>query len=160
MPLLNIKRREKYKYMSWYGPFVGAGIKVTNISEDLTFFRAEMNLNWYNKNIVGTHFGGSLYAMCDPFFMLILLENLGKDFIVWDKSALIRFRKPGRMKVYADFSISRERIEEIKSEVQDAGKMEYTFTAEVKDMNGLLIAEVEKLVYVKRKDYSPDQKQG
>jgi acyl-coenzyme A thioesterase PaaI-like protein len=105
-----------------------------------------------NRNIVGTHFGGSLYAMCDPWFMLILMNALGADYIVWDKSASIRFVKPGRGTVSATFHISQERVDEIRAQVEANKKIEPTFEVDVVGENGELIAHVEKLLYVRKKD--------
>ncbi|MBK8671426.1 MAG: DUF4442 domain-containing protein [Bacteroidetes bacterium] len=79
-----------------YPPYLGAGIKLKSVNEEFTKIVVEMPLTRLNKNYVGTHFGGSLYAMCDPFFMLILIEHLGKDYIVWDSAAKIEFKKPER----------------------------------------------------------------
>jgi len=111
----------------------------------------EMKLRRWNRNYVGTHYGGSLYSMADPFFMLMLIENLGKDYIVWDKSASIRFRKPGRGTVLAEFRVSDEQISEIKDALKSQEKIERVFRVEVKDESGIVIAEVEKLLHVRRK---------
>ncbi len=110
-----------------------------------------MRLRWWNRNYVGTHFGGSLYSMCDPFFMLILLERLGPEFIVWDKAASIRFRRPGKGTVSARFHISDERVAEIRQEVLEEGVVEPTFRTEVLNQEGKVVAEVEKLLYVRLK---------
>jgi hypothetical protein len=112
----------------------------------------EMPLRFWNRNFVGTHFGGSLYAMCDPFFMIILIQNLGRDYIVWDKAATIRFKKPGKGLMKASFHIPRERIEEIRAQADRNGKIEPTFLVTVTDTDGNVIAEVEKLLYVRRKE--------
>lgn len=139
------------KMINWYAPYLGAGVKVKECNERLTRFHVQMGLNRFNRNIVGTHFGGSLYSMCDPFFMWILMENLGKSFIVWDKSATIRFKKPGTGTVSAVFEISPETIEQIRTEVMSLGKKDYIFTSIVTNENGDTVAEVEKVVYVRFK---------
>jgi hypothetical protein len=97
------KKSTLLKWMSYWPPFFGAGIRIREISDDFTYVRVEMKLRFWNRNYVGTHFGGSLYSMVDPFYMLMLIENLGRDYIVWDKSASIRFLKPGRGRVSAEF---------------------------------------------------------
>jgi Domain of unknown function (DUF4442) len=112
----------------------------------------EMKLRWWNANYVGTHYGGSLYSMTDPFFMVMLIENLGKDYIVWDKSATIRFKKPGRGTVFAKFRLTDQQIQEIKQSLTTEKKIERVFTVEVKDESGAVIAEVEKLLHIRRKD--------
>jgi hypothetical protein len=111
-----------------------------------------MKLRWWNANYVGTHYGGSLYSMTDPFFMVMLIENLGQDYIVWDKSATIRFKRPGRGTVSASFRLSDQQIDEIKQALNAEKKIERVFTVEVKDESGTVIAEVEKLLHIRRKD--------
>ncbi len=122
------------------------------ISSDWKEIDVEMKLRWWNRNYVGTHYGGSLYSMADPFFMVMLIENLGKDYIVWDKAASIRFRKPGRGTVSASFRLSDEQIGEIRQALNSQEKIERTFTAEIKDQSGIVVAEVEKLLHVRRKN--------
>jgi Domain of unknown function (DUF4442) len=134
-----------------YPPFLGAGVRLKEISPDLRTIEVHMPLTFWNKNYVGTHFGGSLYTMCDPFFMLILLNHLGPDYIVWDKAASIRFKKPGTGTVKAVFHIPEERIAEIRAQADAQGKIEPTFQTVVTDINGVVIAEIDKLLYVRRK---------
>lgn len=145
------RRRLLLKLVNFWPPYLGAGIRVTRIAADLRSFEVRMKLRWYNRNYVGTHYGGSLYSMCDPFFMLILLEGLGSGYEVWDKSASIRFRRPGRGTVTARFQISEEEIEAVRSEADANGKTEPRFTAEVLDEAGEVVAEVEKLLHVRRR---------
>jgi hypothetical protein len=149
---LSRKRRQLQRLLNWYPPFLGAGIKVKRISDDLRMIEVHMPLRFWNKNYVGTHFGGSLYTMCDPFFMLILVNNLGSGYIVWDKAATIRFKKPGKGLVRAIFHIPEERIEEIRSQTETQGKVEPLFQVQVTDNEGNVIAEVDKLLYVRKKN--------
>lgn len=90
--------------------------------------------------------------MVDPFYMLMLIENLGRDYIVWDKAASIRFRRPGRGRVTAQFRLLQEQVDEIKKALESVEQMERTFRVEVKDDSGTVIAEVEKLLYFRRKE--------
>jgi hypothetical protein len=83
-------------FMSFYPPYLGAGVRVRHISDDFRDVTVSMGLGWYNRNYVGTQFGGSLYSMVDPFYMLMLMENLGRQYIVWDKAADIDFISPGK----------------------------------------------------------------
>jgi hypothetical protein len=144
-------RRWLIRLLNLYPPYLGAGVRV-KASPDLRTFEVRMRLRWWNRNYVSTHFGGSLYTMCDPFFMLILLEALGSGYVVWDKAATIRFRRPGRGLVKATFHIPQERIDEIRAMADAEGKVEPTFQADVVDEQGNVVAEVEKLLYVRRKD--------
>ncbi len=141
--------RFREKLINFYPPFLGAGIRARAVDERT--YTVEMKLTALNRNVVGTHFGGSLYAMCDPWFMLILVRALHPDFIVWDKSASIQFLKPGRGRVTATFHIPQERIDEIRQAAQQAKKIEPVFSADVLDDQNQVIAHVEKILYVRRK---------
>ena len=137
--------------MSLWPPYFGAGIRLKSISPDFRSIEVEMKLRFWNRNYVGTHFGGSLYSMTDPFFMFMLIENLGPEYIVWDKAATIRFKRPGRGRVSAKFQITQEKIDSIREQANREPKVEPLFQAQVIDEQGSVVAEVEKLLYVKRK---------
>ncbi len=105
----------------------------------------------WTRNYVGTHFGGSLYAMTDPFFMLMLIQNLGKDYIIWDKAASIRFKKPGTGLVRAVFELPESRLAEIREQLKTSAKIEPVFHVNVLNAAGEVVAEVEKLLYIRHK---------
>src|SRR5271163_4717987 len=152
VPVKNtLKRRMQIRLNIW-PPFLGAGIRVRRLTSDWKEVDVEMKLRWWNRNYVGTHYGGSLYSMADPFFMVMLIENLGKDYIVWDKAASIRFRKPGRGTVSARFRLSDEQIGEIRQALTSQAKIERVFTVEIRDESGVVVAEVEKRLHIRRKD--------
>ena len=113
-----------------------------------------MSIRWYNRNAVGTHFGGSLYSMIDPHLMLLLMQLLGNDYIVWDKSASIEFVKASKKKVRSFIKIPDEAIEEIKRNTDRGDKHLSTFTVEIKDDENELVAKAEKVIYVRRKPQS------
>lgn len=138
-------------FINTYPPLLGAGIKVTRISPDFREIDVEMKLRYWNANYVGTHYGGSLYSMCDPFYMLMLIQNLGSGYIVWDKAASIRFRKPGKGTVKAQFRLTADQIDEVRRAADSQPKYEPVFTIEVKDEAGEVVAVVEKTIYVKKK---------
>lgn len=139
--------------INWYPPYLFSGIKVIDYSNDFKFFKVRLKLTWYNRNLIGTAFGGSLYSMCDPFFMFILITNLGNDYIVWDKFAHIEFVKPGKGNVFATFSLTSTEIEGIKAKVDSVGKHVFEFPCEVRDGSGNLIASLNKGVYVRKRDF-------
>jgi acyl-coenzyme A thioesterase PaaI-like protein len=134
-----------------YPPYLGAGVRVTRIADDFSAIEVEMRLRPWNRNYVGSHFGGSLFSMVDPFFMIMLIELLGPGYVVWDKAGTIRFRRPGRGTVRARLEISPERVQEIRQAVDAAGKVEPAFRVEIRDAQGEVVAEVEKLISVKKK---------
>jgi hypothetical protein len=98
-------------------PLAAAGIHI-RWGADMKSADVEMNLRHWNQNFVGTHYGGSLYSMTDPFYMLMLISNLGSDYIVWDKAAHIRFRKPGKGKVRAEFRLTDAQLNDIREPVK------------------------------------------
>lgn len=137
--------------ISLYPPYLGTGISVTELSADYTRMTVRMKSRFYNRNYVGTHFGGSLYAMTDPFYMLMLLKILGKNYLVWDRSAQIDFIKPGRGTVTAEFHVDAATIETIKDNTADGSKFLPHLTVEIRDQQGDLVANVIKTLYVRRK---------
>jgi acyl-coenzyme A thioesterase PaaI-like protein len=151
-PVKQMSRRQIERGLRLYPPFLGAGIRVQRIADDFLTIEVKMRLRFWNKTVVGTHFGGSLYAMCDPFFMLMLMKTLGPDYMVWDKAAAIRFRRPGTGTVRATFQISQERVEEIRADTELRGRSEPQFQALVRDGDDNVIAEVDKFLVVKKKE--------
>ncbi len=144
-------KRRMLKALSIYPPWLGTGIRINEVSPDLRRVEVEMRRTPWNLNYVGTHFGGSLYSMCDPFFMIILIEHLGPAYAVWDKAATIRFLKPGRGTVRAVFEISQERIEQVRLRADAEGRIEETFSTEVLGEGGEVVARVEKLIHVNKR---------
>ena len=134
-----------------YGPFLGAGIKVEHISSDWRNIRVSMDLHWYNRNAVGVHFGGSLYSMVDPHLMLMYMQLLGKDYIVWDKAATINFLRPGKGKVLADFILTEDDIQTAVVATENNQVYKPSRTIEIKDSQGDIVAMVKKDLYIRRK---------
>ena len=135
----------------WWPPLLGAGIKVTRMDHDYRAIDVEMRLTRLNRNVMGSHFGGSLYAMTDPFYMLMLMENLGREYIVWDKSATIRYKRPGFGTVRAEFRLPMEKIQEVLAAVNTSDRYEPVFFIKVIDGDGKIIAEVDKTIYCARR---------
>ncbi len=139
------------RLINYFPAFLGAGIRVRRLDIDSGVVEVEMGLHFWNRNYLGTQFGGSLYSMCDPFYVLILAERLGPRYVVWDKAASIRFRRPGRGRVHARFEISAEQIEEIRHQADAQPKVEPVLTTQILDEAGEVVAEVEKVLYVRKK---------
>ena len=148
---LAAKSRKLRRRINFYPPYLGASVRVTHIAEDFRRIEVEMPLRFYNRNYVGTHFGGSLYSMCDPFYMLMLINILGPEYIVWDKAANIRFKKPGKGVMKAIFELTEEKIAEIRAAAETQSKVEPLFHVLVKDAEDNVVAEVDKLLYIKKK---------
>ena len=139
------------RLMNFYPPYLGAGVKIKLEDEDQLIFKVSMPLKVTNRNYVGVHFGGSLYSMVDPFYMLILMNKLGSDYLVWDKKATIHFKKPGKGTVSARFEITDDKVSEIKEAVEKHGKWEPEFVVEIIDESQNIVCTVNKTLWVKKK---------
>lgn len=133
-------------------PFLAAGIWIKEISNDMRSLRVELKRSWYNINYVGVQFGGSIYAMADPFYMLMLMHNLGDDYIVWDKAAQVKFLRPGRSALNAHFLITQELIDDIKSRTSSGDKYVFDLHVDIYDTHNERVAAVVKTMYVKLKN--------
>ena len=110
-----------------------------------------MKLRWYNRNWVGTHYGGSLFSMSE-MYMVMLLKQIGADHYVWDKAASIEYLKPGQGEMVARYELTEERIGEIVKQAS-SGKPHFAeFTVDVVDWEGDVVARINRTVYVRKKD--------
>jgi hypothetical protein len=134
-----------------YPAYRGTGGWITYIARDWREIRVKVPLSWQTRNYVGTIFGGSLYAAVDPFYMIMLIKNLGPDYVVWDKAASIRFKKPGRNTLYARFQLSEQELQVIKSELQRTEKLDRYYQVELNDSSGVNHAVVEKTIFIAKK---------
>lgn len=141
--------------LNHFSPYKGAGIEIEKIDLKNYHVRVKMPLTAKNQNIAGVHFGGSLYSMVDPFYMLILMHHLGPKYIVWDKAATITFLSPGRSTVYADIRLDAIEIDHVKDLAQNYAPVYRNYTLNIFDDSGLRIAEVQKTVYIRRKSPHP-----
>jgi acyl-coenzyme A thioesterase PaaI-like protein len=134
-----------------YPPYWATGISVTKVTPDFREVIVEMKMRFYNRNYVHTHFGGSLYAMADPFYMLMLIQILGKEYVVWDKSASIDFIRPGKGTVTARFVIDQDTVSDILKNTNEGQKFTPTFTVDVIDEEDKTVARVFKTLYIRKK---------
>jgi acyl-coenzyme A thioesterase PaaI-like protein len=137
--------------MNLWPPFLGAGITVTRISADYRDVEVRLAMRVFNRNYVGTHFGGSLFAMTDPFFMLMMIHNLGPDYIVWDKAGAIEYRRPGRGTVHAHFHLTAADVRRATKETAHGKKHEPVFRVDILDAQDSLVARVAKTLHIVRK---------
>jgi hypothetical protein len=143
------------RWLRWrfnlFPAYRGTGARVEYIAADFREVRVRLPLSWRSRNYVGTIFGGSLYGAVDPMFMIMLIRLLGRDYIVWDKSASIRFRKPGRSTLYATFTIDESELEAIRSATANGDPVDRIYHVDLADADGVVHASVEKVIYVRRK---------
>lgn len=129
----------------------GTGARVTYIAGDYREIRIRLPLNFRSRNVVGTIFGGSMYGAVDPVYMIMLMRNLGRDFVVWDKAATIRFRKPGRTTLFATFRITEDELDAIRTATANGEATDRTYEVDLADAEGVVHASVEKIIYVRKK---------
>ncbi|MBS7456215.1 DUF4442 domain-containing protein [Coralloluteibacterium stylophorae] len=139
------------RFMNLWPPFLFSGVRVRALSDDLRHARVELRQRWYNRNYVGTHFGGTLFAMTDPFWMIMVLKNLGRDYMVWDRAGSIEFLKPGRGTVAATFDLEEATLAALREAAAGGEKVLHWFDTEIRDTQGDVVAQVRKQVYVRRK---------
>lgn len=145
--------------LNTYAPYIGAGIKIDHISLDQGLCVVSMGLTTFNKNIVGTQFGGSLYSMVDPFYMLMLMHQLGSNYVVWDKSSNIDFIAPGNSKVTARMKIPSTEVITIQELAKDGEPVFREYKVDIVDDQQKLIATVTKTLYIRLRKYSKSKEQ-
>ena len=139
---------------NWWPCYRGTGARVTYIASDWREVRVRLPLSWRTRNYVGTIFGGSLYGAVDPFYMIMLMKSLGPDYVVWDKAATVRFRRPGRSTLTATFRLDEGELAEIRDLLANLPKVDRTYTVELTDRDGTVHALVEKVLHIARRPAS------
>lgn len=142
--------RWKLRLWNLWPPFLFSGIKIASMSKDFRRASTRLKLRWWNANYVGTQFGGSIFAMSDAIHMVMLINILGPGYIVWDKAATIRYLKPGRSDLTAEFSITDEDLADIRLAVEEKGKIDWVKKVSIKDSAQVVVAEVDRLLYIKK----------
>jgi acyl-coenzyme A thioesterase PaaI-like protein len=146
----------KTKFIRWgfnlFPAYWSTGAHITYVASDFREVRIRLPLSWQTRNYVGTIFGGSMYAAVDPVYMLMLIMNLGKDYVVWDKSACIKFKKPGRTALIARFLLDGNELDVIKQELEHVRHVDRTYHVDLTDEQGIVHASVEKVVYIRKKE--------
>lgn len=150
MPENFATKLDRWKF-NLFPAYRGSGARVVYISEDYREIRVKIPLSWRTRNYVGTIYGGSLYGGIDPIYMLMLIKNLGKNYIVWDKAAKIRFKRPGKETLFADFLLTEDELDEIKSLLETQKSVDRIYHVELKDKNDKVHAIIEKTLYVAKK---------
>lgn len=150
MPESFATKVDRWKF-NLFPAYRGSGARVLYISEDYREMRIKIPLSWRTKNYVGTIYGGSMYGGIDPIYMLMLIKTLGKNYIVWDKAATIRFKKPGKETLFADFKLTQEELDEIKTVLQEQKSVDRIYTVELKNKEGKVHCLIEKTLYIAKK---------
>ncbi len=142
-------RKLRWMFNLW-PTFWFAGVRVRHLSDDFQTAKVELRLGLLNRNYVGTAFGGTLYAMTDPFFMIMMLRQLGPGFVVWDRAGAVRYLKPGRGVITADFALPETEVERVRAALQNSNKLDQMYSVDLRDAQGELVAQVEKTLYIRK----------
>lgn len=137
---------------NWFPAFRGTGARVTYIARDWREIHVTLPLSWRTRNYVGTIYGGSMYSAVDPMYMIMLIRILGEEYVVWDKAASIRFRRPGRSRLFATFQLTDQEIDEIRALLDSATKTDRTYTIDLVDRQGEVYASVDKVIHIRRRE--------
>jgi hypothetical protein len=141
---------------NWFPAYRGTGGRITYIESDWREIRIRLPLGWRTRNYVGSIFGGSMYGAVDPIYMVMLIRNLGREYVVWDKAASIRFRRPGRTTLHARFVLDQAELDAIRDALEEAPAIDRTYTVELVDADGVVHATVEKVIHIRRKKPADD----
>lgn len=150
MPESMTSRRLRWRF-NLFPAYRGTGGRVTFIAADFREVRIRLPLSWRTRNYVGTIYGGSIYGAVDPFYMIMLIRLLGPEYVVWDKAATVKFRKPGRSTLYATFRIDDDELDAIRNAAASGEPVDRYYTVDLVDARGVVHASVEKVVYVRKK---------
>lgn len=142
---------DRWKF-NLFPAYRGSGARVLYISEDYREIRVKIPLTWRTRNYVGTIYGGSMYAGIDPIYMLMLIKTLGSGYIVWDKAANIRFKRPGKETLFADFLLTEDELGEIKALLETQKSVDRIYNVELKDKTGKVHCLIEKTLYIAKKE--------
>lgn len=137
--------------LHWFPPIRATGVRVDRISDDWREWDLRLPLRMRTRNYVGTHFGGSLYSAADPHYMLAWMHILGPDYVVWDKAATVRFRRPGRGTLHGTIRITEDEVEAVRALCGEHPKIDRNYLFEWQDGDGGVVAEVEKVLHFQRK---------
>jgi acyl-coenzyme A thioesterase PaaI-like protein len=135
--------------LNWFPAYRATGARIEYIAADWREVRIRLPLTWRTRNYVGTIFGGSMSAALDPIYMVMLITLLGPAYEVWDKSATMRFLRPGRSTLRATFRIQAHELDAIRTAVAVDGRHDQAFTVLLMDMSGNVAASCEKLLSIR-----------
>ena len=150
MPESFKSRRARWGF-NLFPAYRGTGGRVTHIADDWHRVSVKVPLSWRTRNYYGTIYGGSIYGAVDPIFVLMLVKILGGEYIVWDKAAKIRFKKPGKETLYVDFILTPDEIAAIRDLAENERSIDRIYNIELRDKAGVVHAIIEKTIYIAKK---------
>lgn len=154
-----LDRGQVFKLLFNISPmYRSTGGRLVRVSNDLMHIKIKLPLTYKTKNYVGTLYGGHMYSAVDGIYMVQLMNILGKAYVIWDKAATIRFRKPGNQTLFAEFTITAELLQEIKREIKNQQEKDFILKVNLVDSSGIVYAEIEKVIYIADRNYYRNKK--
>ncbi len=148
----SLKSRLTRLAFNFFPAYWGTGAHITYLAQDWREVRVKLPLTWRTRNYVGTIFGGSMYGAVDPIYMVMLIQLLGPEYVVWDKDAAVHFKRPGRSALYACFMLEAQEIDAIKAELTQCSSLERTYQVNLIDSEGMIHASITKTIFIRRKE--------
>lgn len=150
-----VKKHTLFKYGFNLSPMYRRSTgRIVHVSEDLLNITIKLPITYKNRNYVNSIFGGSMFSAVDPIPMVQLINLLGTDFVVWDKSAEVFFKRPAKENLYANFTYTLEELDEIRNHVANNNEMEILKTTSLINQDQTIVyCRVEKTIYIADKNY-------
>ncbi|WP_299883843.1 DUF4442 domain-containing protein [uncultured Lacinutrix sp.] len=147
-----------YKYgFNWSPMYRRSTARLIDVSDDLHVVKIRLKLSWKNRNYAGSIFGGSMLSATDPIYMIQLIQILGDDYVVWDKTVNVKYKRPAKETIYAEFIFSKEEIDTIKKQIDIKNEIDITKNTALVNAENIIIAEVEKTIYIAKKSFYKDK---
>jgi len=141
-----------YKYgFNWSPMYRRTTARVIDVSKNLHYVKIRIPINWKNRNYAGSIFGGSMLSATDPIYMIQLIQILGDNFVVWDKTASIKYKRPAKETIYGEFIFSDGEIQTIKQQLLKQNELEITKTMTLENNKKIVFAEITKTIYIANK---------
>lgn len=139
------------RFMRFWAPFLGLGLRIDEISADWSVVRVSLPLTRWNRNQMGTAYGAGLFAMTDAFHVLMLMNRLGKGYLVWDSRAEIEYVRPGTGTVYGTYEVDDACLHDLREAADRGEKVLHWFDCDLVNDAGQTVARVRRQVYVRKK---------
>lgn len=146
----------KAKHLKWalnlWPPYIGTGIKIINIADNYSYAKVIIKQRFYNLNYFGTHYGGNLFSMTDPFYILMIANRLGKEYYVWDQKAIIEYIQPGKGTLTAEFFVTDDMVAEFKNQAESGEKYLPILETDIVNESNEVIARLTRTIYIRKKN--------
>lgn len=138
--------------LNGYPPFLFNAVHIVNIGKGFRSCRVRIRRSILNRNMNGTIFGGSLFSAADPFYAIMywqIFERKGMKVLTWLKTAQIQYLRPANEKLYIDFKLTDEDIEEAITALMEHGRYKKTHDIQFVNSKGEVFVKAQNEVYLR-----------